>query len=322
MKLKAFVSRILIAAGCLTPSLAQTYPDRYVTVVAPFPPGGASDTSIRIMQAKLTEFLGQPVVIENRPGGTGSIGMTAVARAAPDGYTIVISSVGAFAVNPAVNKKLSYDPLRDFDLLTLAVQTPIVLVVNPKLPVNSVKELIEYQKKNPGELAFGSSGLASGEHLTTELFWQQTKTTGVHVPYRGSGPAITDAIAGHVQGLFTNFGLVSQQIQSGQLKALAVSTEKRLPDYPNIPTLAESGIDDMVVMVWQGMAAPKNLPPAVKEKLHSAIVKCLNDPGVKKAFAEIGFETVGGTPEAFAQYLKREIDRWSAVAKAANIQTE
>jgi tripartite-type tricarboxylate transporter receptor subunit TctC len=322
MKRRTFVLGVLIAASCLTSSHAQTYPDRYVTLVAPFAPGGASDTTIRVMQGKLSEALGQPVVVENRPGATGAIGMNSVARATPDGYTVVVSSVGAFAVSPAINKKLSYNPLRDFDLLTLAVQNPLVLVVNPKLPVNSVAELIKYHKDNPGKMAFGSSGLGSGEHLTTELFWQKTKTSGVHVPYRGSGPAIADAIAGHVQGLFTNFGLVSQQIQAGQLKALAVSTDKRLPDYPNIPTLVESGIDDMVVMVWQGIALPKNTPPAIKTKLHSALVKALTDPGVKKQFAEIGFEVVASTPDEFAQYLKREIDRWTEVGKAANIQTE
>ena len=322
MKIGTLLSGILIAAASFASSHAQTYPDRYVTVVAPFPPGGSSDTVMRIMQAKFAEFLGQNVIIESRPGANGSTGAGQVARAAPDGYTLLIASIGVYAINPVLYAKLPYDPLKDFELLSQAVRTPNILVANPNFPASNVKELVEYLKKNPGKVTFGSSGIGSSDHLTTELFWQKTGTSGIHVPYRGSGPAISDVVAGHASVLFMNFGLVSQQIESGQLKALAVTTEKRLPDYPNIPTIAEAGVEDLVVYSWQGIAVPKKTPTAVLDKLQPAIIKSLNDPGVQKRFAEIGFDVVASTPAEFAAFLKGELARWDAVVKAAKIKLD
>ena len=273
--MKLWASGLLAVAALVTAtaSFAQRadYPERNISVIVPFPPGGASDITARLVTAKLAERLKQTVVIDNRAGANGSLGAQAMRQAAPDGYTLLVGSIGVFAINPVLYKNLRYDPQKDFDLLSQVVRTPNVLVASPAFPANSVGELIAYLKKNPGKVTFASSGTGSSDHLTAALFWQKTGTTGIHVPYKGGGPAINDLIAGHANVSFQNLGAISQQVQSGRLKALAVTSEGRAATLPDVRSMAEAGVKDLVVYSWQAAAAPKGLPPAVKTKTRGRI---------------------------------------------------
>jgi tripartite-type tricarboxylate transporter receptor subunit TctC len=273
----------------------------------------------RVLSTKLATSLGQPFVIENQPGATGAIGAARVKRAPADGYTILVASIGVYATNPFLQKGLQYDPAKDFDLLTVAVRAPNVLVANPSVPANNVAELIEYLKKNPDKVSFATSGAGSSDHLTAALFWQRTGTNGIHVPYKGGGPAIQDLIAGHSQVSFQNINSVLNHIRAGKLKALAVTGEKRAAVLPDVPTLAEAGVKGVDVFSWQAVAAPKGLPKDVNDKLHGAIVKVLNDPEVRKNLSEQGFEVVGNSQEQFGTFLNQELARWKAVIETGKI---
>jgi tripartite-type tricarboxylate transporter receptor subunit TctC len=308
---------VALAAPLLAP--AQGYPTKPVTIVVPFPAGGSSDMVGRALAQKMGESLGQTVIVDNKPGATGAIGATAVKNAAPDGYTLLVSSLAVFVVNPHLQKTLQYDPLKDFDLITVAVQAPNVLVCNPSFEAKTVQDVISYEKKNPGKLTFASSGAGSSDHLTAELFWQQTGTTGLHVPYKGGAPAISDLIAGHVQCSFQNINAVISQIQAGKLRALAITSAKRSPLLPNVPTLAEAGVNGVDVYSWQAMAAPKGLPADVRGKIHAAAVAALRDPATAKRMTEIGFEIVADTPEEFAKFQAAEYARWKKVIETGKI---
>jgi tripartite-type tricarboxylate transporter receptor subunit TctC len=222
-------------------------------------------------------------------------------------------------VNPHLQKGLAYDPSKDFDFLTVAVQAPNVLIVNPRLPVDTVDEVIAYLKKNPDKVSFATSGAGSSDHLTAELFWQQTGTQGVHVPYKGGAPAIQDVIAGHADMSFSNINAVITQIQAGKLKAIAITSAKRSPLLPNVPTLTESGVKNAEVYSWQAVVAPKGTPADVKAKLHAAMVAALKDPAVAKRMTDLGFEIVANTPEEFAKYQAQELARWGQVIAAGKI---
>ena len=309
-----------IAAG-FAPALAE-YPEQNVTIIVPFPAGGASDIAGRVTGNKLSERLGKSVLIENRAGANGSLGATAMKAAKPDGYTLLIGSIGVYAINPALYKKLGYDPLKDFDLLSLLVRTPNVLVTNPKFPVKDVKELIAHLKANPGKVTFASSGIGSSDHLTAALFWQKTGTTGIHVPYKGGGPAINDLIGGHADVSFQNLGAVAQQIKGGQLKALAITGDKRAEILPDVPTIAEAGVAGLVVYSWQAAAAPKGLPAAVRARLETEIRAAANSPEARKSFNDIGFDVVANTGAEFETFLKAETDRWKTVIESGNITVE
>ena len=309
-----------IAAG-FAPALAE-YPEQNVTIIVPFPAGGASDIAGRVTGNKLSERLGKSVLIENRAGANGSLGATAMKAAKPDGYTLLIGSIGVYAINPALYKKLGYDPLKDFDLLSLLVRTPNVLVANPKFPVKDVKELIAHLKANPGKVTFASSGIGSSDHLTAALFWQKTGTTGIHVPYKGGGPAINDLIGGHADVSFQNLGAVAQQIKGGQLKALAITGDKRAEILPDVPTIAEAGVAGLVVYSWQAAAAPKGLPAAVRARLETEIRAAANSPEARKSFNDIGFDVVAHTGAEFETFLKAETDRWKTVIESGNITVE
>jgi tripartite-type tricarboxylate transporter receptor subunit TctC len=323
--MKTFL-RALIGGAAATLALigpaSAAYPDKPVTVVVPFPPGGSTDTVARLMANKMSPMLGQTFVVENQPGATGAIGATRVKRAAPDGYTILVASIGVFATNPFLQKGLQYDPARDFDLLMVAVRAPNVLVVNPALPVKNVAELVDYLKKNPDKVSFASSGAGSSDHLTAALFWQKTGTTGIHVPYKGGAPAIQDLIGGHAQASFQNINAVLNHIKAGKLKALAVTGDKRSTALPDVPTLSEAGVTGADVFSWQGVAAPKGLPKEVKDKLHGAMVKALQDPEVVKTMNEQGIEIVANTPEQFAQFLQQELAKWKTVIETGKITVD
>ncbi|UIF91716.1 tripartite tricarboxylate transporter substrate binding protein [Cupriavidus sp. UYPR2.512] len=322
--LRAFALGSVVTAAALTVSAAahaapQDWPQRPVSVVVPFPPGGSSDAIARMLTVPLNEKLGQPFVIDNRPGATGAIGATFVKRAPADGYTMMVASIGVYAVNPFLQKNLAYDPAKDFDLLTVAVRAPNVLVANPRFPANTLQELVAYMKKNPGKVSFASSGAGSSDHLTAALFWQKSATDGLHVPYKGGGPAISDLLAGQVDVSFQNVNAVLQHIRTGKLKAMAVTSDKRSPVLPNVPTMAEAGIKDVEVYSWQGVAAPRGLPPAIKSRLHGALVSSLNDPKMRQTLSESGFEVVANTPEQFNQFEAQELQRWKTVIEKGKI---
>ena len=324
MKPQAICALALLALlGAFTqPVLAADYPERNITVVVPFPPGGASDVTARLTTNKLSERVGKSVIIENRAGANGSIGADGVKTAASDGYTQLIGSIVVYAINPVLYKNLKYDPLKDFDLLSLLVRTPNVLVANPNFPVNTAADLIAHLKKNPNQVTFASSGIGSSDHLTAALFWQKTGTTGVHVPYKGGGPAINDLIGGHANVSFQNLGAVAQHIRAGKLKALAVTGDKRAAALPDVPTATEAGITDLVVYSWQAAAAPKGLPADVRAKLESEIAAAVNSPEVKKQFNDIGFDVVASNGTQFTEFLVGETQRWKKVVEAGNITAE
>jgi tripartite-type tricarboxylate transporter receptor subunit TctC len=307
-----------LAAMAVTPP-AAAYPDKPITVVVPFPPGGSSDAIARALSQKMSATLGQPVVIENVAGATGAIGATRVKRAAPDGYTVLVASIGVYATNPFLQKNLQYDPAKDFDLLTVLVRAPNVLVLHPSVPANSVAEFVEYLKKNPDRVSFASSGAGSSDHLTAALFWQRTGTTGLHVPYKGGGPAISDLLAGHALASFQNLNAIAAHVKAGKLKALAITGDRRSPALPDVPTLAEAGVKDVEVYSWQAAAAPKGLPKSVRDKLHAAFVAALNDADVAPKLTAQGFELVGNTPEQFSQFLNQELARWKQVIERGKI---
>ncbi|SFC92639.1 Bug family tripartite tricarboxylate transporter substrate binding protein [Massilia yuzhufengensis] len=318
MKTKQLV--LGLAMGMAVTLGAQAgYPDKPITFVVPFPAGGSTDAIARAVGAKLTARYGQPVIVDNRPGATGAIGAGLVKRAAPDGYTVMVASIGVYAMNQWLQKKLPYDPAKDFDLLTVAVQAPNVLVAHPGVPVNSVADIIAKLKKSPGKLSFASSGNGSSDHLTAELFWQKSGARGLHVPYKGGAPAVTDLIGGQVDVSFVNVNTALPHIRAGKLKALAVTGDRRAAVLPKLPTLAESGVPGVDIYSWQAFAAPKGLPKDVKAKLHAAIVAALNEPDVKAKLVEQGFEIVANTPEQFQAFQGVEQARWKTVIETGKI---
>jgi len=310
----ALIAGLLMAAGA-----QAAFPDKPVTIIVPFPPGGSTDMLARIMTPKMSEKLGQPVIVENKPGATGAIGAAQIKRSAPDGYNVLCASIGVWAANPFLQKNLAYDPAKDFDLLTVAVKSPNVLVVNPNVPAKDVKELIAYLKLKNGKVSFPSSGAGSSDHLSIALFWMVTDTTGIHVPYKGGGPAIADLVAGHAEVSFQNINNVIQHIKAGKLRALAVTAEKRAALLPDVPTMVELGYKDMVVTSWQALAAPKGLPADVKKALHGAMMAALKDPETAKKLTDPGFEVVASSPEEFTAFLNAELAKWKKVIEVGKI---
>ncbi|HSV70963.1 MAG TPA: tripartite tricarboxylate transporter substrate binding protein [Methylibium sp.] len=313
---------LALAAVVAVPAQADTWPDKPVTLLVPFPPGGSTDSVARAIAPKLQEKLGQTFVVDNKPGATGTIGAGQVKRAPADGYTLLVSSLGPFVIAPHLIKPMPYEALKDFDLLTVAVQAPNVLVVPAASPLKTVAEVIAAARKDPGKITYASSGNGSSDHLTIELFWLQTGTSGVHVPYKGGAPAIQDLLGGQVEASFQNVNAVIQHINAGKLRAIAVTGDKRSAVLPNVPTLAESGVKGVDVYSWQAVAAPKGLPADVKAKLHAALVAALNDAQVKQKFAEIGIEVVASTPEQFAAFQQAEYARWKTLIETRKITAD
>jgi tripartite-type tricarboxylate transporter receptor subunit TctC len=301
---------------------AQDWPQKPVTLVVPFPAGGSTDMVARAISPRLGEKLGQSFLVDNKAGATGTIGATFVKRAAPDGATFLVTSLGPLVIAPHLIKGMQYDALKDFDPITVAVQAPNVLVVPAKSPYKTVAEVIANLKANPGKMTFASSGNGSSDHLTAELFWQQTGTSGLHVPYKGGAPAITDLLGGQVDASFQNVNAVVQNINAGKLRALAVTGDKRSPVLPDVPTTAEAGVKNLEVYSWQAIVAPKGLPPALRSKAHDAMTAALNDPAVKQQFTAIGLEVVANTPEQFAKFQQQEFARWKKVIDAGKISID
>ncbi len=309
-----------LAALALSGAALAAYPERAVTIVVPFPPGGATDITARSLGQKLSEVLGQAVVIDNKPGANGSIGAGYVAKAAPDGYTLLVGSIGVFGINPVLYKNLPYEPRRDFDLLSVIVRTPNALVTTASFPPNSVAEMVDHLRKNPERVSFASSGTGSSDHLTAALFWQQSGTTGIHVPYKGGSPAQMDVIAGNANASFQNLGAISNYVKAGKMKLLAVTGDKRDPMFPNTPTMREAGVNGVEVFSWQAIAAPKGLPKEVKAKLEAAIATACKDPAFVKRLNEIGFDVVGSSSPQFATFLDAELARWKQVVDKGGIK--
>lgn len=306
-----------LAAGTCA---AQGYPAKSIRFLIGFPPGGTNDILARALAPKLSEFLGQTVVIENRGGASTAIATELAARSAPDGYTIVLNAPG-HATNPAL-MKLSFDSVRDFAFITLLAESQNLLVVHPSLPVNSVKSLIAISKQRPGEINYGSSGIGTTPHLSAELFQYMTGTKWVHIPYKGSGLGLTALLAGEVSLYFANVPAAIRHVQAGKLRPIAVSGPKRSAAAPGIPTVAESGIPGFAVTSWFGVAAPAKTPRPIVDRLHSEIVRALNTPDLRERMQGMGADPVGNTPEQYTAFVQNEIVKWAKVIKAAGIKGE
>lgn len=303
-------------------SIAQSaYPVRPLRLIVPSSAGGGIDIIARIITARLAERLGQPVLVDNRPGAASIIGSDLVAKAVPDGYTLLIS-VSALAINPAIYKKLPYDTLRDFAPVTLAVVAPNLLVVHPSLPVKTVRNLIDLARARPGELNFGSAGTGSNPHLSMELLLSMAKLKMVHIPYKGSAPAVTDLLAGHIAAMTATMLTGIPHARSGRLRALGVTSAARVGALPEIPTVAEAGVPGYEAVQWYGILAPAATPAEIVKKLNAEIVGILGMPEVKTQLAGNGAEATGGSAEAFARYLRTETEKWAQVVRAAGIQPE
>jgi tripartite-type tricarboxylate transporter receptor subunit TctC len=276
----------------------------------------------RTLGPKLQEKLGGTFVVENKAGAGGTVGATGAKRAAPDGYTILVSSLGPFVIGPHLIKNVAYDPLKDFDYLTVAVQAPNVLTVPANSPHKSLADVLAFHKANPGKMSFASAGNGTSDHLTAELFWQQTGTSGLHVPYKGGAPAMSDLLGGQVDATFMNINTGIANIKAGKLRALAITSSKRSPLLPDVPTMDESGVKGVTVYSWQAFAAPKGLPADIRTKLHDALVAGLNDPAVKPKLLELGFEVVGNTPEQFTAFQASEFARWKKVIEVGKITAD
>ena len=311
----------LLAMALALSTNALAWPDKTVTLVVPFPPGGATDLLARTLTPKLQAAFKQTVIVDNKAGATGTIGAGFVKRAPADGYTLLVTSLGPLVIAPHLIKA-PYDAAKDFDYLTVAVQAPNVLVVPANSPFKTVADLIAAEKAKPGALTFASAGNGTSDHLSAELFWLQSGTTGLHVPYKGAAPAITDLLGGQVDAAFQNINNVLPHINGGKLRVLAVAAPKRSPLLPNVPTLAESGVKDAEATSWQGVVAPKGLPPEVKAKIHAALTEALADPVVKQKFAEVGFELVANTPEQFTAYQASESARWKKLIETRKIAAD
>ncbi|WP_409050099.1 Bug family tripartite tricarboxylate transporter substrate binding protein [Sphaerotilus sp.] len=319
--LKKFLSTAALAV-LSTVVQAETWPNKPVSLIVPFPPGGSSDAVARALGPKLQERFGQTFLVDNRAGATGTIGATQVKRAPADGYTFLVTSLGPLVIAPHLLKAVPYDAGKDFDYLTVAVQAPNVLVVPASSAHKSVADVLAFQKANPDKMSFASSGNGSSDHLTAELFWLQTNTSGLHIPYKGGGPAISDLLGGQVDAGFMNINSVIQHIHAGKLKALAITSEKRSPLLPNVPTLGESGVKGADVQSWQAVVAPKGLPADIRTKMHDALVAALADPKLRQQFTSLGFEIVASTPEQFVAFQQRENARWKQLIETRKITAD
>jgi tripartite-type tricarboxylate transporter receptor subunit TctC len=303
-------------------AFAQAWPSKPVTLLVPFPPGGSTDLIARTIGPKLQEKFGASFIVDNKAGAGGTVGAAAAKRAPADGYTLFVSSLGPFVIGPHLTKNAGYDPLKDFDYITIAVQAPNVLAVPASSRFKSVAEVVAYMKANPAKLSFASAGNGTSDHLTAELFWQETGTKATHIPYKGGAPAMSDLLGGQVDATFMNINTGLPNFKAGKLRPLAVTGSQRSPLLPEVPTMAELGFKGVTVYSWQAVAAPKGLPADIKAKLHDAIVAGLNDPAVKPKLLELGFEIVGNTPEQFSAYQASEYARWKKVIETGKITAD
>lgn len=313
----------LAACICIGSATAQNsiaYPSQLIRVIVPFAPAGASDFVARVIQRKLSAVLGQQIVIENRGGAAGNIGMDAAARSAPDGYTVFLGNVGTVGLNPFVFKDLHLKPLQDFIPVSILADMPSLLVASPKFPPNTVRELIDYAKAHPGKVNFASPGSGSLDRLEMELFRKQAGLDMNHVPYKGgAAPAATDTVAGHVEIMFGTIASTLPHVKGGSLKALAVTSKQRIAVIPDVPTIVEAGFPDAVASSWQGILVPTGTPDEIVQKLHAAIVQVMNDAEVKSRLAEVGaIATSSASPKEFLNYIREDARKWEGIIKEIN----
>ncbi|MEK6244249.1 MAG: tripartite tricarboxylate transporter substrate binding protein [Pseudomonadota bacterium] len=312
---------IFLAAMLAFPVGAQTYPTRAVKLVVGFTPGGGVDINARLLAPKLAEYLGQQFVVENRPGAGTNIANELVAKAPPDGYTLLVTTA-ALAINMSLYSKLPFDAVRDFAPVSVFSESPNVLVVNAKLPVTSVKDLIELARKSPGKLNCSSAGVGTTQHLAAELLKLRTKTFIVHIPYKGTAPSLTGLIGGEVDLSFANIPSIQAHVKSGRLRALATAAARRDPQLPEVPTMKEAGVDGIEVVVWYGVLAPAGTPKEIVQTLSSAVVRATRDADTRKRLLEQGAEPVGNTPEEFSKLLRDEVARWAEVVKVSGARAD
>ena len=315
-----FLTVLLLAFSSL--AAAQPYPARPVRVIVPFPPGGTTDIVARLVADRLGSTLGQPAVIENRGGAGGAIGAAEIARAAPDGYTLGLATVSTHGVNPAINAKLPYDALKDFTPISNLASVPNVVSAHPSMGISDVRQLVERAKANPGKITYASAGNGSLSHMLGELFKSSTSTDLLHVPYKGVGPALNDTLGGQVNILFDNLPSSLPHIQSGKLRALAVSSNARLEALPDVPTFAEAGVPQLNDPSWFGLVAPANLPQPVLTRVHEAVVKALAASDVRERMRQAGAIPVGNSPAEFAAQIRAEVERHRRVAAERGIRID
>ncbi|MBI1989142.1 MAG: tripartite tricarboxylate transporter substrate binding protein [Betaproteobacteria bacterium] len=312
---------MLLAGSCFA-AWAQEYPVKAIRFIAPNLPGGPTDILARLIGQKLAESFGQPVVIENRAGAGGNIGTEAAAKSPPDGYTLVTGNNATFGANVSLYKHLAFDPVKDFAPIVLVGTQPNILVVHPSLPVTSVKQLIALAKARPGELNYAGSGMGAVAHLAAELFKTMAQVNIVHIPYKSAAPALIDVIAGQNQLMFATSLSVQPHIKSEKLRALAVTTANRSRLMPELPTIAEAGVPGFAAMTWHGVLTTGGTPPAIVNKLNAEINRILQLPDVRERLGALGAEIIGGTPQEFADHIKREIPKWAKVIKDAGVRVE
>jgi tripartite-type tricarboxylate transporter receptor subunit TctC len=309
----------LIAASAA--AYAQGYPTRPVRLIVPTAPGGGTDISARLIAPKLSEYLGQQVLVENRAGGNTSVGVEFVAKSPPDGYTLLMG-ISSIAINPHTQSKVPYDPVKDFAPITQAVVVPLVLASHPSLPPRNLKELIAFTRTRPGQLNYGTGSVGSNPHLAMELFLTMAKLKVTHVPYRGQGPAMIDLLAGHLQLMMANLLTALPHIRNNRVRSHGVSSAARSAVAPEVPTIAEAGVPGYEVVQWFGILAPAGTPREIVTQLHSASIRALQDPVVKKRFLADGAETIGNTPEEFAAIIRSDLAKWGKLVKAAGIKPD
>ena len=312
---------LVVLSTCAYVSSAQTYPAKPVRVLVGFPPGSAVDITARTVGARIVDTLGQPFIVESRPGASSNIATEVAAKASPDGYTLFLATI-ANTINATLYPRLPFDFVRDFAPLILTAATPNLLAVHPSVPARSVAELIALAKKHPGQLNYASSGAGSSPHLSAELFKSMTGVTMTHIPYKGSPPAVADLLAGEVALMFSPTSTVLPHVQVGRLRALGISTSSRLASLPDLPTIAEAGLPGYETITWFGFVAPAGTPAPVIARLNSDILKVLQSTDVRRTFAAQGIEALGGTPEQFAAYIRDEIAKWAKVIRTAGMRID
>jgi len=321
--MKRLLPYLAACAVLATPTaMAQNFPAKPVRIVVPFAPGGANDVIARVVAQRLTEPLGQQVLVDNRGGAGGAIGADMVAKSPPDGYTLLLANPGPNAINPVLQPKTPYDPIRDFSMITLMAVSPQVLVVHPSMPVKSVKEFIAMARARPGQINYGSSGTGAITHLAMEFFKARTKTDIVHIPYKGANIALTELIGGQVSAIFAALGSIQPMLSSQRIRVIGVAAAERTPLLPGVPAIAEGGVTDFEVVNWFGIVGPAGMPRQVVERLNRAINQVVQSADSKERFAGMGFVPRGTTPEELDRHIRSEITRWGAVIKSQNIKPE
>ena len=317
--------RVLCLAVCLLPAaqaISQAFPAKPIRIVVPFSAGGPTDITARLIGPRMTELLGQPIVIDNRAGATGIIGAELVAKSPADGYTLLFGTASVVAINMVTYSKLPYDTLRDFQALTPVMTTSTILVVHPSVPAKSLKELVGLAKARPGEITLGSAGTGGTLHLPIEMLMKSAGIKLTHVPYKGAAPAVTDVVGGQLSGMFVDLPVISPYVKSGRVRALAMASPKRSPYFPDVPTTKEAGYADVELQNYYALFLPARTPPEVVAKLHDAVVKTVNTPAVREKLVGTGADPLTMTPDEFTRFLRADIEMWGRVVKAAGVKVD